>query len=157
MLSREAPRVRRRPQLAVRALAACAVLLLAAGCGGDEGSDSVAEAETELAIAVDPDGDGNAPALEAELACPGANASQAACDAVEELPPDPTAPVPASTACTEIFGGPDTITITGTLRGEPVDARLSRANGCEIDRFDRFGPLLAILFPDYEPGSALSP
>ena len=31
--------------------------------------------------------------------------------------------------------------------------RFTRANGCEIDRFDRITPLLRELFPDYEPGA----
>jgi hypothetical protein len=38
-----------------------------------------------------------------------------------------------------------------------VDATLTRANGCEIERFDRFAELLAQLFPDYEPGASLGP
>ena len=45
--------------------------------------------------------------------------------------------------------------LAGTIDGEPVDARLTRANGCEIERFDRFAKLLMQLFPDYEPGGAL--
>ena len=63
----------------------------------------------------------------------------------------------AQTPCTEIFGGPDIATIQGTLRGEPVEAELTRANGCEIERFDRFTPMLRELFPGYRPGSALAP
>ena len=117
----------------------------------------MAEGATETSIEVDPDGAGGEAALEAEVVCPGANAPPTACDAIEQLPTDVAAPVPANTACTEIFGGPDVVTITGTLRGEPIDAEFTRANGCEIDRFERIAGLLTALFPDYEPGSALTP
>ncbi len=34
-------------------------------------------------------------------------------------------------------GGPQEAAITGTLAGQPVDARVTRANGCEIDTWDR--------------------
>jgi hypothetical protein len=46
------------------------------------------------------------------------------------------------------------VTIEGTLKGAPMDTSLTRENGCEIERFDRFAEVLAALFPDYEPGSA---
>ena len=49
----------------------------------------------------------------------------------------------ADTACTQIFGGPETATIKGTIRGEPVDAKFSRSDGCEIERWKRVEPLLA--------------
>jgi hypothetical protein len=49
------------------------------------------------------------------------------------------------------------LTVNGTLRGEEIAAAFQRANGCDIERFDRFAALLAVLFPEYEPGSALSP
>lgn len=45
-------------------------------------------------------------------------------------------PVPDDQACTMIYGGPQTATITGTLNGEDVDSSFSRTNGCEIARWD---------------------
>jgi hypothetical protein len=50
--------------------------------------------------------------------------------------------VPANVACTEIYGGPATARVRGTLNGESVDARLSRTNGCEIARWGRNAALL---------------
>ncbi len=51
-------------------------------------------------------------------------------------------PVPPDRACTEQYGGPDTAAITGTWRGRPVNALLSRTNGCEISRWDQLAGLL---------------
>ena len=51
-------------------------------------------------------------------------------------------PVPGDTACTEQYGGPETATVTGTLRGETIDANFSRVNGCEISRWQEAAPLL---------------
>ncbi|MDQ3759159.1 MAG: hypothetical protein M3331_04360, partial [Actinomycetota bacterium] len=56
---------------------------------------------------------------------------------------------------TEIFGGPDVATVEGEIDGEDVDVELTRANGCEIERFDAAIPLLQALFQDYEPGQAI--
>ena len=140
------------------ALPTALALAALAGCGGDDGGDSASEpsATSELTITLDADGPGGEEPIEAEISCPGANAPPAACDALGDLPADAAAPVPANQACTEIYGGPDVVTITGTLEGEDIDTELTRGNGCEIERFERFGPLLAILFPDYEPGASLA-
>jgi hypothetical protein len=50
--------------------------------------------------------------------------------------------VPTDRMCTQIYGGPQTAHITGTWRGERVDARLSRINGCEIARWNALTGLL---------------
>ncbi len=163
MLSPEAPREPRHPLEPVRPLRATALtvaaILALAGCGGDDDEDSASDpvATSELTITVDPDGPGGGDALEAEISCPGANAPPSACEALDGLPANAAAPVPASQPCTEIYGGPDVVTITGTLAGEEIDTELTRENGCEIERFERFGELIAALFPDYEPGASLAP
>lgn len=51
---------------------------------------------------------------------------------------------PADQMCTEVYGGPQEATITGTIDGVAVDATVSRVNGCEIDTWDR---LLAGILP----------
>jgi hypothetical protein len=112
---------------------------------------------TELTITLDSDGEGGSAPEEATLECPGADAPRDACAAVAELPPDPGAEVPPDTACTEIYGGPDVVAIEGTIEGEGVETELTRANGCEIERFERFTPLLRALFEGYEPGESLAP
>lgn len=52
------------------------------------------------------------------------------------------APVPADTACTEIYGGPQKARVVGTVTGKRVWATLTRVNGCEIARWDRLVPWL---------------
>jgi hypothetical protein len=47
------------------------------------------------------------------------------------------APVPPSTPCTMIYGGPQKAAITGTVDGQPVTASFNRSNGCEIARWDK--------------------
>ena len=53
-----------------------------------------------------------------------------------------TTPPDKQRACTQIYGGPETARITGTLDGQPVDRRFSRTNGCEIADFNDAGELL---------------
>lgn len=67
----------------------------------------------------------------------------AACAQLAALPA-PFAPTPKGMACTQIYGGPQTATVTGTYRGQPVDARFSRTDGCEISRWDRVSAVLVI-------------
>lgn len=40
-------------------------------------------------------------------------------------------------ACTEIYGGPETALITGTLDDMAVEAQINRTNGCGIDDWGR--------------------
>lgn len=44
--------------------------------------------------------------------------------------------------CTQLYGGPETAVVTGTLDGKAVNASFSRENGCAIDRWAMFEPLL---------------
>ena len=122
------------------------------GCGEDE-SDLAGEPATALEVTLDADGSGGQQAQAAQLSCPGS----AGCAELDGVTRADLAPVPPTTACTEIFGGPDVVTIEGELEGEPVKATLNRSNGCEIERFGGFLPVLEALFEGYEPGAALTP
>ena len=161
MLPRKARRPRRAAVIAVRALAAVVVAALALGAGacGDSDDDSApdaqAEGETSLAVTLDPDGpEGKEEELTEEVSCE-AGSDDAACEAIAGLDPAALEPVSPNTACTEIYGGPDVAFLEGTIDGEEVNAALTRANGCEIERFDAAVPLLQALFPGYEPGAQL--
>jgi hypothetical protein len=52
------------------------------------------------------------------------------------------APVPQSTACTEIYGGPQKARVVGTVGGTRVWATFTRTNGCQIGRWQQISPWL---------------
>lgn len=78
------------------------------------------------------------------------------CDPVGGSHPDPAAacaaltahaaaalpPVAKDTMCTQVYGGPETASITGTWQGQPVRSIFSRTNGCEIARWNMLKGLL---------------
>jgi hypothetical protein len=131
--------------MAPRTLLCCLALLALAGCGGEEeaggGSAPDEPAPTRLTVSVDPDGDGPEPAKNSRVTC-GGGADDRACDAVAKLRPADFEPTPDDVACTEIFGGPQTATVSGTLDGTPVEGRFARHDGCEIARWDKLAALL---------------
>jgi Subtilisin inhibitor-like len=135
--------------------------LLLTGCGqtgSGEGSeadgkgDSVSvpsgspdEATTpasELKIAVnDPSGGPKAWTLTCDP--PGGDHpdAAAACKALTAAAQNAFTPVAKDQQCTQIFGGPETATIVGTWKGEPVKATYTRVNGCEIARWKQLEPV----------------
>ena len=60
--------------------------------------------------------------------------SGGACDRViallPRLRPDP------DEVCTQIYGGPERRLVSGTVGGLPVDVEVTRADGCQIARYD---------------------
>lgn len=82
--------------------------------------------------------DGERPLERRELDCAGADEGLCARIAglLPALRPDP------DEVCTEIYGGPERITLRGRLDGRDVALELTRTNGCEIARYDR---LVAVL------------
>jgi hypothetical protein len=164
VLPREARRKRRDPVIALRAVAllltVTGIAFAVSGCGDSDDADSddpVAGGETQLTVTLDPDGpDGPEDEMTEEVTCE-EGTDDAVCQAAAEIDVDALDPVSPDTACTEIFGGPDTASLQGTIEGEGVDVDLTRANGCEIERFDAAVPLLQALYPDYEPGGSLAP
>jgi hypothetical protein len=64
-----------------------------------------------------------------------------ACDRLEVIG-GPVEPVPSGKMCPMIYGGPQTAFVSGTWHAAPVHERYSRANGCEIDRWQSMGPVL---------------
>jgi hypothetical protein len=50
---------------------------------------------------------------------------------------------PKDQVCTQLYGGPQTAHITGTLAGQSVTRDLARRNGCEIADWQKAQPLLA--------------
>ena len=67
---------------------------------------------------------------------------KAACRALETNGAAALPAVPKDKACTQIYGGPETATITGTWKGQPVMSRFARNDGCEISRWKLMEGLL---------------
>ena len=115
------------------------VAVCAAGCGED------ASPAAELEVTLWPAGM-SGPMEGWTLRCEPAGgtlpAQEQACRRLDELE-DPFAPVPADVACTQIFGGPEVARVEGSYRGDRVDARFTRHNGCEIARWNRLAFLIA--------------
>lgn len=63
---------------------------------------------------------------------------EAACQVVDQLQP-----LPSDVVCAEVYGGPETATVRGTVRGRPVDLALSRTDACRTAQWDRLAPLLS--------------
>jgi len=116
------------------------ICLSLAACGDEAKSAGSADA-TKLTVRVDGDGSGPTKVRTLDLTCAEGD-KDGACAAAANLSAADLAPTPANTACTQIYGGPETASITGTLNGEPVDAKFSRTDGCEIKRWDAAAPLL---------------
>lgn len=125
----------------LRPLLALALVLIVAGCGGGTGSsEKPVPGSAQLSITVWSQGKAG-PSATRTLGCPGGTgtlpAALSACTKLSALGLSVFAPVPAGTACTEIYGGPQTASVTGTYAGEAIDAAFSRNNGCEIARWQR--------------------
>ncbi|MFJ8667837.1 SSI family serine proteinase inhibitor [Streptomyces sp. NPDC093600] len=72
-------------------------------------------------------------------------AAQNACRRLDQLArerKDPFRPVGGDQFCTQMYGGAAVAHIKGTWQGRSIDARFSRANGCEIDRWENLEPVL---------------
>ena len=66
----------------------------------------------------------------------------AACRALQAHGAAALPPVRKDVACTQIYGGPQKATISGTWQGRPVRSSFSRVNGCEISRWNLLRGLL---------------
>jgi hypothetical protein len=57
------------------------------------------------------------------------------------------APVPTGIACSQIYGGPETATITGTVKGRKINSAFSRTDGCQVARWNNGRSMFT--FPGY--------
>jgi hypothetical protein len=126
------------------AAAMCTLALAAAGCGdgGDE-PDRESGAAARLEVVVHPAGPGTkARRTVVECDVLGAAASSAICRRLEGLSRADLAPVPEGVACAQVYGGPATAAVHGTLGGDRVEARFKLTNSCEMERWRRNRALL---------------
>jgi hypothetical protein len=125
-----------------RAAALLALATFVAACGGGADKPSGPAGVADVVVRVDPDGpSGPKPARELHLSCTKPESSQA-CGAAAGISAADLRPTPKGVACTQIYGGPQTATIVGVIRGDQVNARFSRTNGCEIKRWNGVADLL---------------
>jgi hypothetical protein len=133
-------------------LTLAALPLLVAGCASasDEPVTPKAPAgenggtvSTELTIVSD---DGAGKTQTWTLTCDPAGGThpnpEAACAALSDKGTKAMPAVAKDQVCTQQFGGAQTAKITGTWKGEAVDATFSRTNGCEISRWQSLKGLL---------------
>lgn len=133
----------------VAALLTAVLVPVLAACADEEttaGTDGVPR--TSLTITVDPGSGADVTTYSLTCEPSGGNHPdpQAACAALADRPTgdlDPLRPVPATLACTQVYGGDQTALIEGTFQGQPIRVELSRVNGCEIARWDALVPLLS--------------
>jgi hypothetical protein len=126
----------RAPVLALAALLLALSASLASGAG----------ARTQIRIAFRPDGSATVPRVVWTLRCdpPGGThpTPAVACRRLLAAGRQAFLPIPPDTACTEIYGGPQTAVVSGTVAGAGVWTKLRRDNGCEIARWDALRFLL---------------
>ena len=147
-----------RPARATALPALLAALALVAGCGAGSGgglatvpgngggvtsTSPAPSAGAELTIVYQ---DGTGATTTWTLACdpPGGTHPhpEAACAALAARGAIALPPVDPRMMCTQIYGGPQQATITGSWRGERVKSVLRRTNGCEIARWKNLTGLL---------------
>lgn len=151
----------RRTSLTVLALAVALPVLLA-GCGAAE-SDTVTPqapvsatptAGTQLTIVTN---DGEGKVTTSTLTCDPAGGTlpdpDKACAALTAKGRTALPPVAKGMMCTQIYGGPQTATLTGTWQGTTVNAHFSRTNGCEVSRWEAMDGLL-VAIPTGGPGAS---
>ena len=122
------------------------VALLAAACGG---GSTTGEPRTAVEITLWSDGKDQGAKTTERVACDppsGTVPDSAAACATLASPAGRAAldPVPPDRMCTLLYGGPAEARIVGTVAGEPIDAQLSRINGCEIERWETLSALLPV-------------
>jgi hypothetical protein len=136
----------------MRVLLALVVALLAVGavaCGSDEETSSTGQS-LNLTLKVE---DGKGKIARATLECPeggdahgggflSTRAEEHCADALRMQRLLTTQP-PKDQVCMQLYGGPQTAHIAGTLAGETIARDLSRTNGCEIADWKSAEPLLA--------------
>jgi Subtilisin inhibitor-like len=118
--------------------ALAAVLVPAVGCANRT-------ADTDLTIVVN---DGSGSTVTWRLTChpPGGTHPdpEAACRAVETNGAAALPPVPEDKACAQIYGGPETASITGTRQGKQIMSSFARNDGCQISRWKLMEGLLPL-------------
>jgi hypothetical protein len=127
-----------------RVLGSMLLLAALAACGSGGATDRPAPSgQDELVIVART---GEAPTVTWRLTCNPPRGSHpdpaTACRVLTEHGDQALPAVPGNRACTQLYGGPETATITGRWRGRSLHSSFSRTNGCEIARWTALTGLL---------------
>jgi hypothetical protein len=127
------------------ATALCAAVLapLIAACGSS--GTAPHPAQVDLTVTLDPGVPTGGATQTWQVACP-SPAHTAACARILAAT-EAFTPPPPDTACTLIYGGPEILTVTGSVGTRHVDYRTGRTNGCEIADYVRDLALVAPFRP----------
>jgi hypothetical protein len=117
----------------VAALAAGALIPVIAACGSPGSAPQTAQAE--LTVTLDLGVPNAGPPQTWQVACP-STGHTGACARLVASKDAFTSPSP-DLACTMIYGGPEVLTVTGTVGTRKVNYRTGRTNGCEIADYAR--------------------
>jgi hypothetical protein len=122
------------------------ILLLSACAAGSSVGPGAPVIDLRVEFRADTDADTNVATLQCSPAesatgflAPRAHAACEAATANRTLltePPDP------NRACTQIYGGPETARVTGTVEGRRVDRVFRRNDGCGISDWDKLKALI---------------
>ena len=145
----------------LRELAALPVLIMIVGCGvqtaeqsgptpgntmpvsPNEQASPSPIADTDLTVVVD---NGSGSTVTWRLTCNPAGGThpdpEAACKALQAHGAAALPPVPKDKACTQIYGGPETASITGIWQGAQIASSFARNDGCQISRWKLMEGLL---------------
>jgi hypothetical protein len=133
---------------------AIVLAVLLASCGGSDEAPGApsprASPALNLRVTVAPEGPGG-PQRVRRIECQklGEENVILRCRTLAGLEPQDLDAVPGRTACTQIYGGPATARVSGTLRGAGVSASFDLTDGCEMERWRRNAALLG---PPRGPG-----
>lgn len=132
---------------------ALAVAASLASCGEDDKSTAPAgTGAIDLTLRSDP---GNGSVATGTLTCrPGEKRATGAlakrapaarlCADAAALGPFLLAKSPGKRVCTQLYGGPQTARITGTIDGRRVNRTFRRTNGCEVEDYERVAKILPV-------------
>jgi hypothetical protein len=127
----------------MRGLLLLALLATVVACGSAMSADTAAR--TSLTITYWPSGQSEGGRVTWTLRCrPARGTAPRPARACRRLAAGAKlfAPVPPDTVCAEIYGGPQSARVVGTVNGRRVSAAFARHNGCEIERWNRLSPWL---------------
>ena len=130
-----------------RGILAIPLVGLVGACGG-AGEDRRAPSAgghlaADLRVTVRPEGPGGGEEIR-RIRCArlGNDATEVRCRRLGRLTSQDLAPVPARTACAQVYAGPATAHVTGDLGGVTVSASFNLTDACELGRWKRNAALL---------------